>query len=78
MTSENVSCFFSKNEKFSKTENFKFEMSSTVVRPAARVNISLIFFRKIEEVTLIDMSSFSIEYDRFHTLQLFRIDSRRL
>ena len=50
MTNENVSCFFSKNEKFSKTENFKIEMSSTVVRPAARVNISLIFFRKIEDI----------------------------
>ena len=54
---------------FQKTKNFKFEMSSTVVRPAARVNISLIFFRKIEEVTLIDMSSFKIEYDRFHTCE---------
>ena len=63
---------------FQKTKNFKFEMSSTVVRPAARVNISLIFFRKIEEVTLIDMSSFEIEYYRFHTLRLFCIDSRRL
>ena len=35
---------------FQKTKNFKFEMSSTVVRPAARVNISLIFFRKIEDI----------------------------
>ena len=31
-TNEMPSCFFSKNEKFSKTENFKFEMSSAVVR----------------------------------------------
>ena len=60
MTNENVSCFFSKNEKFSKTKNFKFEMSSTVVRPAARVNISLIFFRKIRFFypTLLSIISF--------------------
>ena len=45
-------------------------MSSTVVRPAARVNISLIFFQKIEKATLVYMGSFKIEYDRFHTLSI--------
>ena len=71
MTNENVSCFFSKNEKISKTKNFKFEMSSTVVRPAIRIKALLgtLTFFEDEKVMVCGMRSYHGNLGSFLSLK---------